>query len=127
MVMSYFQQTRPDSRVESFYTTGTQKKVDRFNAEVFCQHCNKVFETMGCFYHCFRCQEAQPALTEVDIQRRTQEYQMDGMRRQYIEAKGYTVVEVCECEWWKPCKNDTSRNEDLEASLPYKRPLGRHQ
>ena len=28
MVMSYFQRTRPDCKIESFYTTGRQKKID---------------------------------------------------------------------------------------------------
>ena len=28
MVMSNFQRQRPDSKIESFYTTGTQKKID---------------------------------------------------------------------------------------------------
>ena len=28
MVMSYFQRQRPDCKIESFYTTGTQKKID---------------------------------------------------------------------------------------------------
>ena len=47
MVMSYFQRIRPDCRNESLYETGTQKKIDYFNADVFCRHCNTVFEAMG--------------------------------------------------------------------------------
>ena len=35
MVMSYFQRTRPDSKNESFYTTGRQKKIDRFSVDGF--------------------------------------------------------------------------------------------
>ena len=33
MVMSYFQRMRPDCRIEIFHTTGTQKKIDYFNAD----------------------------------------------------------------------------------------------
>ena len=33
IVMSYFQRLRPDCRIERFYTTGTQKKIDCFNAD----------------------------------------------------------------------------------------------
>ena len=51
MVMSYFQRTRPDCKIESFYTTGRQKKIDRFSVDGFGSHCNTVFEAMGCFYH----------------------------------------------------------------------------
>ena len=49
MVMSYFQRRTPESEIESFSTTGRQKKNDCFNVEGFCSHCNTVFETMGCF------------------------------------------------------------------------------
>ena len=35
MVMTYFQRTRPDCKIESFYTTGRQKKIDRFSIDGF--------------------------------------------------------------------------------------------
>ena len=38
MVMSYFQRQRPDCKIESFCTTGTQKKIDCFKADGFCAH-----------------------------------------------------------------------------------------
>ena len=57
-VKSYFQRQRPDCKIESFYTTGIQKKVDCFKVNGFCAHCNTVFEAMGCFYHYCPCQEA---------------------------------------------------------------------
>ena len=47
--MSDFEPMRPDCRIEGFYTTGTQKKVDCFNADAFCGHCNTVFETWVVF------------------------------------------------------------------------------
>ena len=47
MVMSYFQRQRPDCKTESFYTTGTQKKIDCFKVDGFCAHCKTVFEAMG--------------------------------------------------------------------------------
>ena len=49
MVMSYFQRTRTDCKIESFYITVRQKKIDRFSVDGFCSHCNTVFEAMGCF------------------------------------------------------------------------------
>ena len=42
MVMSYFQRQRPDCKIESFYTTGTQKKIDCFKVDGFCAHCKTV-------------------------------------------------------------------------------------
>ena len=46
MVMSYFQRTKPDCKIESFYTTGRQKKTDCFSFDGFCSHCKTVFEAL---------------------------------------------------------------------------------
>ena len=66
--MSYVQPEIPHCRMESFYETGTQNKVDCFNADGFCGHCNTVFEAMGDFCPYCPCQEARLALTVEDIQ-----------------------------------------------------------
>ena len=71
MVMSYFQRQRLDCRIESFYTTGTQKNIDCFKVDGSCAHCKTVFEAMGCFYHYFPCHEARLSLTEEDSERAT--------------------------------------------------------
>ena len=55
MVMSYFQRVRRQCKVESFYTTGTQKKVYAYSVDGFCGHCNTVFEAMGCHYSYCPC------------------------------------------------------------------------
>ena len=91
MVMSYFQRTRPDCKIESFYTTGRRKKIDRFSVDGFCSHCNTVFEAMGCFYHFRPCQEHRPSLTEEDIKRCSRKRELDELRRDYIQEKGVTV------------------------------------
>ena len=69
MVMSYFQRQRPDCKIESSYTTGTQKKIDCFKVDGFCAHCKTVFEALGCFYHYCPCEETRPSLTVEDIER----------------------------------------------------------
>ena len=56
VVMPYFQQIRPECKIESFYTTGRQKKIECFSVEGFCLHCNTVFEAMGCLYDFCPCQ-----------------------------------------------------------------------
>ena len=89
MVMPYFQRQRPDCKIESFYTTGTQKKIDYFKLDGFCAHCKTVFEAMGCFYHYCPCQEARPSLTEEDIERGNKKTEMDQMRKQYIKKRIY--------------------------------------
>ena len=111
MVMSFFQRQRPDCKIESFYTTGTQKKIDCFKVDGFCAHCKSVFEAMGCFYHYCACQEARPSLTEEDIERGNKKREMDRMKKQYIKETGYNVTEVTECEWRKLHKTTTSVKE----------------
>ena len=87
MVMSFFQRRRPDCKIESFYTTGRQKKNDRFSVDGFSFHCNTVFEAMGCLYHFCPCQELRPSLTEEDIKRGSRRRELDELR---IETKLYT-------------------------------------
>ena len=89
---------RPDCRIESFYATETQKKIECFNADGFCAHCNTMFEAMGCFRQYCPCQWARPALTEEGIYRGTKKRELDETWRQYIEEKGYAVVETWESE-----------------------------
>ena len=123
MVMSYFQRQRLEFKIESFYTTGTQKKIDSFNVDGFCALCDIVFEAMGCFYHYCPCQEARPSLTEEDFERGNKKREIDQMRKQYIKEKGYNVVEMWECEWWNLYKTTTCVKEHLREFFPYKRPL----
>ena len=99
MVMSYFQRQRPDCKIESLYTTGTQKKTDCFEVGGFCAHCKIVFEALGCFYRYCPCQEARLSLTEEDINRGNKKREMDQMRKHYIKEKRYNVVEMWVCEW----------------------------
>ena len=69
MVMVIFQRQRPDCKIESFYTTGTQKRIDCLKADGFCAHCKSVFKAMCCFYIYCLCQEARFFLTKEDIER----------------------------------------------------------
>ena len=121
--MSCFQKQRPDCKIESFYTTGTQKKIGCFKVDGFCAHCKTVFEAMGCFYHYCPCQEARPSLTDEDIESGNKKREMDQMKKQYIKEKGYNFVETWECEWWNLYKTTTCVKEHFRESFPYKRPL----
>ena len=55
MVLSYFQQTRLECRIESNVTTDRQKKIDCFSVDGICNHCNTVFAAIGCYFHCCPC------------------------------------------------------------------------
>ena len=89
MVLSYFQQSRPDCKIESNVTSGRQKKIACFSDDGICYPCNTVFEALGCSYHYCPCQEARPSLTDIGIERKNKKRQQDEMRRDYIQQKGY--------------------------------------
>ena len=127
MVMHYFQRTRPDCKIESFYTTGRQTKIDCFSVDGFCSHCNTVFEAKGCFYHFFPCQELRPSLTEEDIKRGSRKRELDELRRNYTQQKGFTVIEMWECEWWRPYRTTTNGKLIVREKFPYRRTLTEHK
>ena len=120
-VMSYFQRTRLDCKIESFYTTGGQKKIDRFSVDGFGSHCNTVFEAMGRFYQFCPCQELRPSLTDEDIKRGSRRRELDELRRNYIQEKGFTVIEMWECEWWRLHKTTTKDKVHIRENFPYRR------
>ena len=87
MVLSNFQRSRPDCKIESNVTTRRQKKIDCFRVDGICYHCNIVFEAMGCYYHYCPCQETHSSLTDTDIEKGKEKLQQDEMRRDYIQQK----------------------------------------
>ena len=123
MVMTYFQRTRPDCKIESFYTTGRQKKIDRFSIDGFCSHCKTLFEAMGCFYHFCPCQELRASLTEEDIKRGSRKRELDELRRGYIVEKGFTVLKMWKCEWWRLYKTTIKVKIHIREKFPYRRSL----
>ena len=68
--MSYLQSQRLEYTIESYYTTGKQKKMDCFSVDEFCNHCNAVFEAMGCHIQFCPCQEARARLLEKEMLRK---------------------------------------------------------
>ena len=127
LVMSYFQQSRPDCKIESNVTTGRQKKIDCFTVDEICYHCNTVFEAVGCYFHYCPCQEARPSLTDNKIMRGIKKREQDQMRKEYIQQKGYKIIELWECEWWSLYKTDAPVKSYLRANFPYKRPISGEQ
>ena len=93
MVMSYYQETRPEFRIESFHTSGNQKKIDSFNVDGFCDHFKTVFEAMGCYYHFFLARRLVPHLLR-KILREEKMRGMDDLRCEHIRNKDYKIKEM---------------------------------
>ena len=127
MVMSYLQPTRPECEIESFFTTGRQKKIGCFSVDGFCSHCNTVFDALVCFYHFCLCQELCSSLTEEDIQRGSKKRDLDALRRHYIQEKGFKVIEMWECNWWRLYKTTNTGKQHTRKHFPYRRSLAVEQ
>ena len=126
-VMSFFQITRPEHETESFFTTGRQRKIDCFSVGGFCFLCNTVFEAMGCFYHFCPCQELRSCLTEENIQRGGKKRELDALRRHYIQKKGFKVIEMWECQWWRLYKTTNTVEQHTREHFPYRRSVAAEQ
>ena len=123
MVLSYFQQLCPDSRIESNVTGGRQKKIDYFSVDGVFNHCNTVSEAMGCYYHSCPCQESRPSLSDKDFERGVKKREQDETRRDYIRQKELPIVEMWECEWWSRSETDASVGSHFREDFPHKRLL----
>ena len=67
--------------------------------------------------------EVSPLLSEEEIKRGKNRRELDRLRKEYIESKGYNVVEQWECKWKEQfIKNSTVKNY-IRENFPYKRPL----
>ena len=118
MVMSFYQGTRPEYNIESFFTSGKQKKIDCSKVDGYCDHCKTVFEAMGCYYHFCSCQEARPSLTDQDIERGNKKREMNDMRREYMKEKGYKIEEMWECDWWESFKTNDKIKDHVRTIFP---------
>ena len=119
MVMSYFQRIGPECENESFFTTGGRKKTDCFSVVGFWSLWNIVFEAMGCFYHFCPCQELRPSLTEGLIQRVSKKRELDALRQRFIQQKGFKVIEMWECEWWRLYETTLTVKKNIRKHFPH--------
>ena len=87
MVLSYFQQIRPECNIESNVTTGRQNKIECFRVDGNCNHCKTVFEAMGCYFDYCSYQEARLSWTDNEITRGIKKKGQDQLRKKYIQQK----------------------------------------
>ena len=57
-----------------------------------------------------------------EIQSGIKTRELDELRKQYIQAKGYHVIEMYECDWRNMYKADNIVKQHLRESFPYKMP-----
>ena len=75
------------------------------------------------FFHYCPCQEARPSLTDNEIMRGKKKREQDQMCKEYVQQKGYKIIEMWECNWWELYRTDATVKNQLRANFPYQRPL----
>ena len=79
---------------------------------------------MECYYHFCLCREARPSLVEEETHRGIKKRKIDELQKQYIQEKGFRVIEMYECDWWNMYQTDIFAIQHLRESFPYKMTLG---
>ena len=82
-----------------------------------------VFEAMGCSYCFSPCQEARVSLPEEDSWPGIGMRELDELRKQYKQEKGYNVIEIYDGDWWKMYKTEKTVKHFLRVSYSYTMPL----
>ena len=123
LIKFYFQRTRPNCKVETFYTTGKRKNIDCFSVDSFCYYCNTAFEALGCYHHFCFCEELRPCLTEEDIKRGGKKGEIREVGRSYIRESCFNSFEMCDCEWWALYKRSKNAQKHIRENFPHRRSL----
>ena len=101
--------------------------IDCFSVDGICNHCNAVFEAMRCYFNYCPSQEARPSLTDNEIMGGMKKREQDQLRKEYVQQKGYKIVEMWECNWWYLYRNDATVKNQLRANFLYQRSLSEEQ
>ena len=120
MVMSYYQETRPECRIESFHTSGNQKKIDSFNVDGFCDHFKTVFEALGCYYHFFLARRLVPHLMRQIL--REGKNERDGWLEMWVYSQ-QRLQNQRDVSGGKTSKRTKKIKNLIRSNFPYKWPL----
>ena len=78
---------------------------------------------MSCYFHYCPCQEARPSLIDNEIMKGIKMREQDQRRKEYIQQKGYKMIELWECKLWELYRTDATVKNLLRANFPYQRLL----
>ena len=66
-------------------------------------------------------------LTEEDFQRGSKKRELDELKGNYIREKGFTVLEIKECEYWRLYKTSNNVKKHMRENFQYRRSLAADQ
>ena len=82
---------------------------------------------MDFFHHFCPCQEICHFLSEENIKPGSDKKELDAFRRHYKQKKGWNVIEMWECEWWRLYKTTNTVKQYTRELFPYRRSLAAEQ
>ncbi len=87
--------------------------------------CSTIFEAMGCYYHGCECMSEK--ITSEEIKKREKRQEHDRKRKEYLSQKGYTVVEMWECQFRTILAENLALRQELNSKYPKKQALSESQ
>ena len=82
---------------------------------------------MDCFYLFSPCQELRSFLIEDNINCGSKKRELDELRRSEEQEKGFTVIKMWECQWWRLYKTSNDVKKHIREIFPYRRSLAAQQ
>ena len=61
------------------------------------------------------------------MKRGSKKKELDELRRNYIQEKEFTAIEMCECEWWRLHRTTTFLKPHVQENFSYRRSVTEHQ
>ena len=90
-IKSYCQRSRPDLKIESFYSTGIQKKIDRFNVDGFVLIALLCLKRKVAFTN-FIAVKSCVHLSKKNISNVSEKRELDEVRKRYVQEKSFTLI-----------------------------------
>ena len=120
----FFNEEDQHVKFKLLYNRQTEKK-DCFSFDGFCSHCI-ISLRLGVVSITFAPVRKYVFLSEY-IERGIKKKELDKLRQNYIKQKGFTVIEMWECAWWRLYKTGPSVEEQIREKLPYRPSLAAYQ
>ena len=118
MVMSYYQETRSECRIESFHTSANQKKIDCYNVDGCCDHCKTVFGVRDVINFFVTARKLVAHLAMKTLREETKGEKGMTWDVSIFAKKRYKIEEMWACEWWQNFKTNEKIKSHIWSNFP---------
>ena len=115
--MDYVSETK-GIKIEHKLNTGKEKKVGVFPLDGFDEEHNTIFQFHGCYWHEHNCWLTKSVNNAKWHKDRQQKYDKTNETTQYLQSRGFNVIEMWECEFRKQIRSETMLKAFINSRLP---------